>query len=329
MRHFGIISFFMVALPLSSLQAQTLNNHLFNPDPAPVVDGNTMYVFTGHDSDTATYFHMPDWQVFSTKDMKHWKDHGVVMTTATFKWAGQGNNAWASQAIKRNGRWYWYVAAEDTMKHTHGIGVAVAKKPTGPWSDPIGKPLIPGDWGFIDPSVFIDDDGQAYLFWGNGACYYAKLNPDMVSIDMSFGEPGKGYRRFDMEDEKQFGPLVEKYDYGKKTRVPKTNFEEAPWIYKRGDTYYLEYAAGGVPEFWAYSTSKSIHGPWKYQGAVTGHSPGSFTIHGGTIDFKGKSYLFYHDGIPSKGNGFRRTAKFVEFKRKADGSIPFIELPKE
>jgi len=72
---------------------------------------------------------------------------------------------WASQVIERNGKWYWYVAAEDTTKHLHGIGVAVADRPEGPWADPIGRPLIPGDWGFIDPTVFIDDDGQAWLFW--------------------------------------------------------------------------------------------------------------------------------------------------------------------
>ena len=138
-----------------------MSNRMYNPDPAPVVSGDRLYVFTGHDLDTATYFRMPDWQLFSTTDMEHWTDYGIVLTTANFKWAKQGDNAWASQAIERNGKWYWYVAAEDTTKHLHGIGVAVADRPEGPWADPIGRPLIPGDWGFIDPTVFIDDDGQA------------------------------------------------------------------------------------------------------------------------------------------------------------------------
>ena len=87
-----------------TLQAQKrVNNHMYNPDPAPVVSGDRLYVFTGHDLDTATYFRMPDWQVFSTTDMEHWTDHGIVLTTANFKWAKQGDNAWASQAIERNG----------------------------------------------------------------------------------------------------------------------------------------------------------------------------------------------------------------------------------
>ena len=174
------IIFLSVTLLLAmGLQAQKLradehgsgmkrvNNSKYNPDPAPVVSGDRLYVFTGHDLDTATYFRMPDWQLFSTTDMEHWTDHGIVLTTANFKWAKQGDNAWASQAIERNGKWYWYVAAEDTTKHLHGIGVAVADRPEGPWADPIGRPLIPGNWGYIDPTVFIDDDSQAWLFWGN------------------------------------------------------------------------------------------------------------------------------------------------------------------
>ena len=304
--------------------AKYIIKNRYNPDPAPVVSGDRLYVFTGHDADSATYFKMPDWQVFSTTDMEHWTDHGIVLSTAQFTWAEQGDNAWASQAIERNGKWYWYVACKDMKANTHGIGVAVADRPEGPWKDPIGKPLIPGYPGFIDPTVFIDDDGQAYLFWGNNGCWYAKLNEDMVSIDESFGK--KGIKEIPVNDESQFGPNVVKYDYGLHKRIMKTGFEEAPWIYKLGDTYYFEFAAGGVPEHWAYSTSKSIHGPWQYQGKITTTSPGSFTIHGGSIDFKGKSYLFYHNGTVSKGNGFRRTAVYREFQRGKDGSIPFMEL---
>jgi beta-xylosidase len=202
----------------------------------------------------------------------------------------------------------------------------VADRPEGPWHDPIGRPLIPGNWGFIDPSVFIDDDGQAYLFWGNNGCWYAKLNEDMISIDTTFANHGIRDMRPMLDDEAQFGPRVMKHDYQVNKKVMKTNFEEAPWVYKIGDTYFMEYAAGGVPEHWAYSTAKSIHGPWKYEGRITDESPGSFTIHGGTIDFKGKSYLFYHDGIRSKGNGFRRTTAIREFKRMKDGRIPKIDI---
>ena len=162
-----------VLLLAVTLQAQKrVNNRLYNPDPAPVVSGDRLYVFTGHDLDTATYFRMPDWQVFSTTDMEHWTDHGIVLSTANFKWAKQGDNAWASQAIERNGKWYWYVTATIKGQAYPGIGVAVADNPAGPYKDPIKKPLVKG-WFKIDPTVMIDDNGQAYLFYGNNNLWYA------------------------------------------------------------------------------------------------------------------------------------------------------------
>ncbi|MBQ7571501.1 MAG: family 43 glycosylhydrolase [Bacteroidaceae bacterium] len=322
-----LFTFYIVhSTSIPAQQPLRIQSDTYTPDPAPVVSGKRLYVFTGCDMDTATYFRMPQWQVFSTRDMKHWRREGRPMTTAVFQWARQGDNAWASQAIERNGRWYWYVAAEDTTNHLHGIGVATAQQPSGPWKDAIGRPLIPGAMGFIDPTVFIDDDGQAYLFWGNNGLWYAKLNEDMTSIDTTFGTGGIRDMRQMLDDEAQFGPRRMKHDWQLNKKVLKTNFEEAPWVYKIGDTYYLEYAAGGVPEHWAYSTAKSIHGPWTYQGRITDESPGSFTIHGGTVDFRGKSYLFYHDGLLSGGNGFRRSTAIREFQRKANGGIPFINI---
>lgn len=289
----------------------------FTPDPAPFVHGDTVYLFTDHDEDDAQYFKMKDWLLFSTDDMVNWTYRGTPMSTATFQWAKQGDNAWASQAIERDGKWYWYVAAEDTVKHLHGVGVAMADSPEGPYVDPIGKPLVPGDWGFIDPSVFIDDDGQAYLFWGNNGLWYAKLGDDMISL-------ASDITKVNTEDSTAFGPLVMKFDYGLNRQVPKTGYEEGPWIYKRDDTYYLEYAAGGVPEHMAYSTSKSVDGPWVYQGRVMDEAPASFTIHGGSIEFKGRHFMFYHDGRNVNGGGFRRATCVEEFTPNADGSIPFI-----
>ena len=293
-------------------------DHIFSPDPAPVVDGDTLWVFTGHDMPRSDWFHMPDWQVFSTKDMENWTQHGVVMDTSVFKWAKQGDRAWASQAIKRDGNWYWYVA----VLGEHGgdfIGVATAKSPLGPWTDPIGKPLCGPGNAWIDPTVMVDDDGRAWLFWGNAGgdpgCWYVELKRNMVE---KAGEikPVPG-----LLDEQCFGPTLTGRD-GRK----RTNFVEAPWIYKRGKTYYLEYAAGGVPEHWAYSTSDSIHGPWRYRGKITDLSPRSFTIHGGSVHFKGRDYLFLHDGTLPGGGGFCRSACFQEFKYNPDGTIPFQPL---
>lgn len=295
----------------------------FTPDPAPFVFNDTVFLFVDHDEDDAYYFTMRDWQLYSSTDMVNWTYRGTPISTETFKWALQGNNAWASQAIERDGKWYWYVAAEDTVAHLHGVGVAMADSPDGPWIDPLGKPLVPGNWGYIDPSVFIDDDGQAYLFWGNNGAWYAPLNADMISLAGEI-KPVPG-----LDDEKAFGPLRLKTDYATNSKKMKTNYEEGPWVLKRNGIYYLVYAAGGVPEHMAYSTAESIHGPWKFGGQIMGEAPGSFTIHGGNIEYKGKNYMFYHNGMNPNGQGFRRATCVEEFKFNDDGSIPFIPFTEE
>lgn len=294
----------------------------YTPDPAPFVYQDTVFLFTDHDEDDAQYFKMKDWQLYSTTDMVNWRYRGTPMTTATFQWAKQGDNAWASQAIERNGKWYWYICAEDTTKHLHGIGVAVADRPEGPYIDPLKRPLVPGDWGYIDPSVFIDDDGQAYLFWGNNGLWYAKLNEDMISL-------GSEVIKVNTEDPDAFGPLVMKHDYQLNKRIPKTNFEEGPWVIKRNGIYYMVYAAGGVPEHMAYSTSENINGPWKYRGRIMDEAEASFTIHGGSIEFKGRHFMFYHNGILPNGGGFRRSTAIEEFAFGENGEIPFIPFTKE
>ncbi len=309
------------------LAANPMITDRFTPDPAPVVDGDTLYMFCGRDSSVANkkpneMFKMPEWQVFKTTDMVNWEPCGKPLSCAAFEWAHHRDECWAAQAIKNptNGKWYFYVTAPDKEHVWSGIGVLEADTPEGPWRDPIGHALIPGGFGFIDPTVFIDDDGTPWLFWGNGTCYYAELNKDMISLkDGTWKEvPG-------LNDPKAFGPQVMKRDWGLGKDVPRSGFEEAPWIYKLGDTYYLEYAAGGVPEHWAYSTAKSIHGPWTYQGKVLDVPERSFTIHGGSVRFKGQWYMFYHNGMAPDGEGFRRSACFEKYERGKDGSIPYMK----
>ena len=287
----------------------------YTPDPAPYVHGDTLYLFVDHDEDVTEngFFTMKDWLLYSTVDMVNWTYRGTPLTGSTFsKWADTDNGCWASQCIERNGKWYWYVTATIKGQAYPGIGVAVANSPAGPYKDAIGKSLVQG-WYKIDPSVFIDDDGQAYLFYGNNNLWYAKLTKSMTSIT-------GGEKSVNVKDESAFGPHKGTNDDG----TPKPNFEEASWIYKKNGKYYLEYAAGGVPEHWAYSTADKITGPWKYQGKVMGLADNSFTIHGGSVEFKGHHYLFYHNGKLKNGGGYKRSTCIEEFTPNADGSLPFI-----
>ena len=289
----------------------------YTPDPAPYVHGDTLYLFVDHDEDVTMngYFTMKDWLLYSTVDMVNWTYRGTPITSATFSsWAKQDNDCWASQCVERDGKWYWYCTATIKGEAYPGIGVAVADNPAGPYTDPIKKPLVKG-WFKIDPSVIIDDNGQAYLFYGNNMLWYAKLTKKMTSIT-------GGEIEVKTKDENAFGPF-KGYD---DNNNPKTNFEEASWIYKRNGKYYLEYAAGGVPEHWAYSTADKVTGPWTYQGKILGQAENSFTIHGGSVEFKGHHYLFYHNGKLTGGGGYKRSTCIEEFTPNEDGTIPSIKF---
>lgn len=295
---------------------------MFTPDPAPFVHGDKVYLFTDHDEDGRNRdFNMKDWALFSTEDMVNWTYLGTQVNTATFKWARQGQRAWACQGVERNGKWYWYVCCN---KATGGdaLAVAVADDPQGPWTDAIGGPLAEG-FGFIDPTVFVDDDGRAYLFWGNKGLWYGELNDDMVSFKDGWQEV-PGYH-----DPECFGELQSKMNWAKGQNEMMTQYEEGPWVMKRNGTYYISYPAGGVPEHMAYSTAPTINGPWTYRGRIMDEAENSFTIHGGNITFKGRDFMFYHNGGLPGGGGYNRSACVEEFKWNDDGTFPFIPFTKE
>ena len=283
-------------------------------DPAPMVHNGTMYVYTGHDEDGADFFWMQEWRVYSTQDMVNWQDHGSPLALESFSWAD--DRAWASQTIERDGKFYWYICAHSKISGGMAIGVAVADSPTGPFKDALGKPLFEnGSWDHIDPTIMIDDDGQAWLMWGNPQVYYLKLNRDMISYE---GELGK----LPMTEEAFGGPMMKEREKGKKY---KDSYVEGPWLTKRNGTYQLLYAAGGVPEHISYSTAPSPLGPWKYAGEIMPLcDTNSFTNHCGVADYKGHSYFFYHTGKLPQGGGFGRSVAVEEFKYNADGSFPTI-----
>jgi hypothetical protein len=287
----------------------------FTADPAPMVYNGTVYLYTTHDEDETVnnFFTMYDWRCYSSTDMVNWTDHGAVATLTDFVWSGKMNGAWAPQCIERNGKFYLYCPI-----HGDGVAVLVADSPTGPFHDPLGKRLIDGEniWHDIDPTVMIDDDGQAYLYWGNPALFYVKLNEDMISYDRSIGTDGIV----------PVGMTTESFG-AKEGRDGKlrTAYTEGPWIYKRNELYYMVYAAAGIPEYIAYSTAPSAEGPWTYQGFIMERADHlAFTNHPGVIDYKGNSYFFYHDQALSGGEGFKRSVSVEQFKYNEDGTIPLI-----
>ncbi|MEU1400218.1 family 43 glycosylhydrolase [Micromonospora zamorensis] len=281
--------------------------HIYTADPAPLVHNGRVYLYTGHDEDGSTYFTMREWRVWSSADMVNWTDHGSPMSLSTFAWADA--NAWAGQVIARNGKFYWYVPVRQRSNGQMVIGVGVADSPTGPFRDALGRPLVGNNE--IDPSVFIDDDGQAYLYWGNPGLWYVKLNSDMISYSgsatrITLTTAGFGTRT------------------GNASRP--TLYEEGPWVFKRNGLYYNVFAAECCSEFIAYSTAPGPTGPWTYRGTIMPRQGGSFTNHAGVIDFNGGSYFFYHNGALPGGGGYTRSVAVEKFSYNSNGTIPTITM---
>ena len=281
----------LVTAAQSASAANPIVQTCYTADGAPLVWNDTFYLFTGHDEGNSGFFTMNDWRCYSSTDMQNWTDLGVPLDYTTFKWAS--GEAWAAQCIERDGKFYYYVTVTAANGGGRAIGVAVADSPEGPFTDPIGKPLCGPNWSYIDPTVFVDDDGQAYLYWGNPKLWMVKLNADMISYE---GQP------------------VE-VDSGC------SQYTEAPYLYKHGDWYYMVYASDGIPENIAYSMSKSPTGPWEYCGIIMQNGGNSFTNHPGIIDYKAHSYFTYHTGTLPGGGGFTRSMCIEEMTYQADGKI--------
>ncbi len=236
----------------------------------------------------------------------------VAMTLGTFKWANA--NAWAGQMVRaRNGRYYWYVPVQEAATGAMAIGVAVADSPGGPWADALGKPLVndsfemsnmgfatPSETPFtIDPTAFVDDDGQAYLHYGGfWRMVEARLNSDMISVN---------------------GRMQESIPQG---------YFEAPYLVKRNGTYYEIYAAGSNPATIDYATSSSPMGPWTYGGRVLDALPRASgdtdwpTNHAGVAEFAGQWYIVYHvSNWPNGGGTYGREVAVDKLTFNANGTI--------
>ncbi len=309
-------SFLLISLLLVSNVFAQQTTHAGNPvitnvytaDPAALVVGDTVFLYTDHDEAKPPRegYVMHEWLLFSTTDMVHWQQRGSTLNVTAFAWAK--DDAWASQVIERNGKYYCYAAVEHDSTHRgKAIAVAVSGSPEGPFKDARGSALITNDmtsaqsgmmWDDIDPTVMIDN-GQGYLFWGNHKCYYAKLKENMTELD---------------------GDIKE---------IDLPNYTEAPWIHQRNGWYYLSYASG-FPKKIVYAMSKNLNGPWQYKGILNELAGNSNTNHQAIIHFKGKDYFIYHNGgINPDGGSFRRSVCVDYLYYNNDGTMKRVVMTTE
>ncbi|MGW7048064.1 family 43 glycosylhydrolase [Streptomyces avermitilis] len=240
-------------------------------------------------------------KAFSSKDLVHWKDHGVILDLGPdVAWADK--NAWAPAIAERDGKYYFYFCAEQQ------IGVAVADSPAGPFKDALGKPLIAkGQLAgqMIDPAVFTDDDGTSYLYWGNGHGYVVPLNDDMVSFDAT-----------------------------KLKDITQPDFREGSFVVKRQGTYYFMWSeddTGSENYHVSYATGPSPLGPWTKRGTILSKRPEygiKGTGHHSVVNVPGTDdwYIVYHrfalngPGKPG-GDGTHRETTIDRMTFAADGTI--------
>ena len=252
-----------------------LIRNMYSADPSARVFGDSVYVYPSHDM-LATpghgrvgWFCMEDYHVFSSASLTSWKDDGIVVSQYNVPWAKRdAYSMWAPDCIFRNGKYYFYfpTAPEDTSYgRGFAIGIAVADKPYGPFV-PQATP-IHGVLG-IDPNVFIDKDGQAYLYYAQGNLFVAKLKDNMLQLASE--------------------PMIIQ-------NLPDKGLKEGPYLFERKGIYYLTYPhVANKTEQLEYAMGNSPMGPFKATGVIMDETAECWTNHQSMIEFKGQWYLFYH-----------------------------------
>jgi hypothetical protein len=276
----------------------------YSADPSARVFGNRIYVYPSHDilategKGRVGWFCMEDYHVFSSANFSDWTDHGVIVQQNNVPWVKPNSySMWAPDCIRRNGKYYFYfpTSPKDTVAYGRGfaIGVAIGNKPEGPYI-PEATP-IKGVHG-IDPNVFIDKDGQAYLYWSAGNIYGAKLNNNMLELAS---------------------------EVKTLTELPNKGLKEGPYLFERDGIYYLTYPhVENKTERLEYAIGNNPLGPFKTTGVIMDESPsGCWTNHHSIIEFKNQWYLFYHHNDYSPKFDKARSVRIDSLFFNADGTI--------
>lgn len=277
---------------------------MYSADPSARVFGDRVFLFPSHDilaepgKGRVGWFCMEDYHAFSSANLTDWTDHGMIVTQNKVSWVREDSySMWAPDCIERNGKYYFYfpTSPKDTATYGRGftIGVAISDKPEGPYT-PQPTP-IKGVRG-IDPNVFMDNDGQAYIYWSAGNIYAAKLKPNMLELD---------------SDVKTLGDL------------PTKGLKEGPYMFERNGKYYLTYPhVGNKTERLEYAMGDNPMGPFKVVGAIMDESEsGCWTNHHSIIEFKNQWYLFYHNKDYSPNFDKARSVRADSLSFNADGTI--------
>lgn len=298
-----ILLFILIAFAASNTIAQNpVIRDQYSADPTARVFNGKVYLYPSHDilgkpgQGRPDWFCMEDYHVFSSENLTDWTDHGMIVSQTTVPWANpKGYSMWAPDCIERNGKYYFYfpTAPDSTYGRGFAIGVAVAEKPEGPYV-PEKTPIknVKG----IDPNVFIDKDGQAYLYWSMGNIFAAKLKENMLELASE--------------------PVI----IGE---LPNKGLKEGPFLFERNGIYYMTMPhVENKIERLEYYTGNNPLGPFKFGGVIMDESPvGCWTNHHSFINYNNQWYLFYHHNDYSPKFDKNRSVRIDSMFFENDGSI--------
>lgn len=302
MKHYLRFFAFLLLISASAFAQNPLIRNQFSADPSARVFGYRVYVYPSHDIlATANrgrlgWFCMEDYHVFSSSNLTDWTDHGVIVTKNKVPWVKPDSySMWAPDCIYRNGKYYFYFPStpkDSTFGRGFTVGVAVSDHPTGPF---VPQPQPIKNIRGIDPNVFIDQDGQAYIYWSQGNIYSAKLKENMLELASE--------------------PVILK-------ELPPKGLKEGPYLFERNGKYYLTFPhVENKTERLEYAMGDSPLGPFKMTGVIMDESPNCWTNHHSIIQFKNQWYLFYHHNDLSPSFDKARSIRADSLFFNADGTI--------
>jgi hypothetical protein len=295
----GLVVFLLCLSAGVALAQNPLIRDQFTADPTARVFEGRVYIYPSHDVNCGTeWFCMKDYHVFSSENLVDWTDHGMIVDQEKVAWVDASKNSmWAPDCYKKDGKYFFYfpaIAKESSGAKGMTVGVAISNTPYGPFV-PEEKPIP--DVSGIDPNVFIDDDGQAYLYWagpGQGLVG-AKLKSNMLELD---GKP----------------QMIQKLPDGMK---------EGPFLFKRNGIYYFTFPhVIKETEALVYAIGKSPLGPFEYKGIIMDEHPSKcWTNHHSIVEYKGQWYLFYHHNDLSPSFDKNRSIRADRVFFNEDGTI--------
>ena len=310
MKKISLFLIFALAATLAANAQNPIIRDQFSADPTARVFNGRVYVYPSHDIPSPVehlkeWFCMADYHVFSSDDLIHWTDHGVIVDQKDVPWGNpEGYSMWAPDCVYQDGKYYFYFPnarkpnpeAENPMlrRGGFGIGVAVADSPEGPFTC-LDEP-VQGAFG-IDPCCMQTSSGDNYLVFGGGRLFIGKLKSNMT------------------EFEDRPAPV---------TTLPE-GFVEGPFAFEHNGKYYLTYPwvrNDGGTETLAYAMSDNPMGPYEYKGLIMKESPtGCWTNHHSIVKFKDQWYLFYHHNDYSPNFDKNRSVRVDSLFFNEDGTI--------